>query len=89
MIMEPERKEKLMQDIETALDSIRPHLEKDGGNIEVVDVTDDMTVQIKWLGNCEACSMSAFTMKAGVEETLRSKIPGINAVEAINGVKFG
>jgi Fe-S cluster biogenesis protein NfuA len=70
--------------VDLALDDIRPHLFVDGGNIEVVDVTEDMRVQLKWLGNCEGCSMSAMTMKAGIEQTLRSKMPEIMGVEAVN-----
>jgi len=72
--------------VDQALESLRPHLKVDGGDIEVVEVTDDMTVKVKWLGNCEFCSMSAMTMKAGVEQTLKSKIPEIKAIEAVNGV---
>jgi Fe-S cluster biogenesis protein NfuA len=72
--------------VDAALESLRPHLKVDGGNIEVVEVTEDMTVKIKWLGNCEFCSMSAMTMKAGVEQTLKSKIPEIKSIEAINGL---
>lgn len=72
--------------VDAALESLRPHLKVDGGDIEVVEITDDMTVKIKWLGNCEFCSMSAMTMKAGVEQTLKSKIPEIKSIEAINGL---
>lgn len=76
----------LVDRIDAALEEIRPHLQVDGGNIEVVDVTDDMTVRVKWMGNCEFCSMSAMTMKAGVEQTLKSKIPEIQSIEAVNGI---
>jgi Fe-S cluster biogenesis protein NfuA len=76
----------LVERVDAALEEIRPHLQVDGGNIEVVEITDNMTVRIKWLGNCEFCSMSAMTMKAGVEQTLKSKIPEINAIEAVNGI---
>lgn len=76
----------LVDRVDAALEEIRPHLKVDGGNIEVVEVTDDMTVRVKWLGNCEFCSMSAMTMKAGVEQTLKSKIPEIQSIEAINGL---
>lgn len=76
----------LIERIDKALDDIRPHLAVDGGNIEVVDVTDDMNVKIKWLGNCEFCSMSIMTMKAGVEQAIRSKVPEIGNVEAVNGM---
>ena len=77
-------KEQLLERIENALASIRPHLAADGGNIEVVDITDDMRVKIKWMGNCETCSMSAMTMKAGIEFTIKSAIPEVIAVEAVN-----
>lgn len=79
----PEKKSLLMA-IDKALDDVRPHLAIDGGDVEVVDVTKDMHVRIKWLGNCENCSMSALTMKAGIQDALRNKIPGIQSVEAIN-----
>jgi len=81
-----EEKKVLMERVNVALDDIRPHLAVDGGDIEVVDVTEDMKVQIKWLGNCEMCSMSAMTMRAGIEETLKNKMPEITGVEAVNGV---
>lgn len=76
----------LVDRVDAALEEIRPHLKVDGGNIEVVEVTDDMTVRVKWLGNCEFCSMSAMTMKAGVEQTLKAKIPEIQSIEAVNGI---
>ena len=76
----------LINRINTALDTIRPHLAVDGGNVEVVDVTDEGIVQIKWLGNCEGCSMSIMTMKAGIEQVVLSKIPEVKGIEAINGV---
>ena len=76
----------LMDQINAALDEIRPHLSVDGGNIEVVELTDDMELKVKWMGNCEFCSMSAMTMKAGVEQAIRQKLPQIKKVTAINGV---
>lgn len=79
-------KKELLQRIDTALNDIRPHLAVDGGDIEVVDVTEDMHVKIKWLGSCETCNMSTMTMRAGVEQTLKGKIPEIEKVEAVNGV---
>ena len=84
--MSSEERITLIKDIDLILNDIRPHLAVDGGNIEVVDVTDDMTVKIKWLGNCENCSMSAMTMRAGVEQTIKSKYPSVTGVEAVNGL---
>ena len=54
--MSTEEKQELVLRVDQALEDIRPHLAVDGGNIEVVDITDGMEVQIKWLGNCESCS---------------------------------
>ncbi|MFZ1750401.1 MAG: NifU family protein [Saprospiraceae bacterium] len=71
--------------VNLALDEIRPHLAVDGGNIELVEVTEDNIVKIKWMGNCEHCSMSTMTMRAGVEQAIKSRIPQIQSVEAING----
>ena len=76
----------LMDQINAALDEIRPHIIVDGGNIEVVELTDDMELKVKWMGNCEFCSMSAMTMKAGVEQAIRQTLPQIKKVTAINGV---
>jgi Fe-S cluster biogenesis protein NfuA len=84
--MTTEIKDLLLTRIDTALNDIRPFLQVDGGNVEVVDITDDMTVQIKWLGMCESCSMSAMTMKAGIEQTLKSRMPEIKSVVALNGM---
>lgn len=85
--MSAQEKQNLIQQIDQALGDIRPHLAADGGDVEVVDVTDDMDVKVKWLGNCENCFMSIMTMKAGIEQAIKSKIPGINHVVAINGVE--
>ena len=76
----------LLERVDAALESVRPHLKVDGGNVEVVGVTEDMHVQIKWMGNCESCNMSAMTLRAGIEEAIRSKTPEIKGVVAINGV---
>jgi Fe-S cluster biogenesis protein NfuA len=77
--------QELFDRVNHALDEIRPHLAVDGGNIELVEITDDLIVRIKWIGNCEHCSMSAMTMKAGVEQAIKSRLPEIHSVEAING----
>lgn len=74
----------LLARIEASLSSIRPYLEADGGDIEIVDITDDNILQVKLTGACQTCPMSPTTMKAGVEEAIRAAIPEINAVQAIN-----
>ncbi len=79
-----EAKSSLVQKINHALGEIRPFLAIDGGNVEVVDVTDEMVVHVKWLGNCSNCSMSQMTMKAGVERAIMQQLPEIKSVIAIN-----
>ncbi len=84
--MSTSEKQKLMSKIDQALNEVRPHLAVDGGNVEVVDVTEDHIVKIKWLGTCEGCSMSAMTMRAGIEQAIRGQLPQIAGVEAVNGL---
>ncbi|MEI6594687.1 MAG: NifU family protein [Bacteroidota bacterium] len=74
----------LRERIEAALNSIRPFLHADGGDVEFVDVSDDMEVRLRLLGNCCNCGMSQMTMKAGIESGLRNAIPEIKSVVAIN-----
>lgn len=77
-------KKALIQRVEAALNTIRPHLKSDGGDISVVDITDDNKVLVKLLGSCESCPMSFMTMKAGVEMSIRSAVPEITGIEAIS-----
>lgn len=78
--MEAELKSK----IEFALDTIRPYLEADGGNVRIVEITDDMVLRIEMMGSCGSCPMSTMTLKAGVEDAIKRAIPEITKVEAIN-----
>ncbi|MEM7515206.1 MAG: NifU family protein [Bacteroidota bacterium] len=72
--------------IETALDSIREYLKSDGGDVKVHGLREDMILEVELLGNCEACSMSNMTMKAGIEQVIKRSIPEIVGVEAINSM---
>jgi len=74
----------LEERLNNALATIRPYLEADGGDVKVVGLTKDMVLQIELLGTCSSCSMSAMTLKAGVEQAVLKAVPEINAVEAIN-----
>ena len=69
--------------IEIALDSIRPFLQRDGGDVELVEVTKDNIVRVRLIGACESCSMSAMTLKAGIEEAVKNAIPVIQSVQAV------
>lgn len=74
----------LLEGIEASLDKIRPYLETDGGNVKVLEITDDMVLRLELLGACSSCSMSAMTMKAGIEEAIKKDIPEISSVDAVN-----
>jgi Fe-S cluster biogenesis protein NfuA len=79
-------KEQIGEKVNEALEQLRPFLEADGGNMELVDITDDMIVQVRLLGACSTCSMSAMTMKAGLEEAVKKAVPQIKAVVAVNSL---
>ena len=85
--MPNKEKQGLLERVDEALNSVRPHLAVDGGNVEVVEVTEDKVVRIKWLGTCENCSMTLMTMKAGIEQAIMGRIPEIVGVEAVNGLE--
>ncbi|MCO6494112.1 MAG: NifU family protein [Bacteroidetes bacterium] len=70
--------------VEEALDSIRPFLQMDGGDVELVEIDEDNNANIRLIGNCVSCSMSAMTMKAGIEGAIRKVAPEINKVVAVN-----
>lgn len=74
----------MREKIEEALNSIRPYLEADGGNVELLEITEDMVVKVELQGACKSCSMSSMTMKAGIEETIKRAVPEITKVEAVN-----
>jgi Fe-S cluster biogenesis protein NfuA len=70
--------------IETALDSVRPYLEADGGNVKLAEVTDDLIVRLELIGSCQTCPMNAMTFRAGLEESIRKAVPYVLRVEAVN-----
>ncbi len=74
----------LQQRIEDALDSIRPYLAADGGNVKIMDITEEGILKIELLGACGSCPMSAMTLKAGIEESVKKAVPEIVRVEAVN-----
>lgn len=74
----------ILERIEASLDTMRPYLQDDGGNVEVVGITEDMIVQVKLIGACSTCPQSYMTMKAGIEEAVKRSVPEIKGVIAIN-----
>jgi Fe-S cluster biogenesis protein NfuA len=76
-------KTNLLERVESALNNIRPYLEADGGNVKVIDITDEMIVKLELLGACGSCPMSMMTLKAGVEQSIKQEVPEIKGVSAI------
>jgi Fe-S cluster biogenesis protein NfuA len=74
----------LIERVEEALNSIRPYLEADAGNVSIVEITEEMVLKIRLLGSCESCPMSIMTLKAGIEQAVMKAVPEIVAVEAVN-----
>lgn len=70
--------------IEEALDSVRPFLKMDGGDVEFVEMNSKNEVILKLLGSCSGCSMSHMTMKAGIEEAIKRVLPDVTSVIALN-----
>lgn len=70
--------------VEDALDTIRPYLEADGGNVEIVEISSDNVLKIELKGACKTCNMSHMTMKSGIEETVKRAVPEIKEIISVN-----
>ncbi|HKG05421.1 MAG TPA: NifU family protein [Pedobacter sp.] len=74
----------LTEQVEQALETIRPYLIADGGDVAIDEITEDKVVKLKLLGNCGSCKMSFMTMKAGIEQAIMKAVPEITSVVAVN-----
>ncbi len=74
----------LMDKVNLAIDQLRPFLNADGGDMELVEITPEKVVKVRLLGACSDCSMSMMTLKAGLEDAVRKIAPEIQSVEAVS-----
>lgn len=74
----------LTEQVEAALETVRPYLIADGGNVALEEITSDNIVKLKLLGNCSSCKMSFMTMKAGIEQAILKAVPEIKGVVAVD-----
>ena len=74
----------LEEKVQSVLDKVRPMLQRDGGDVELVAVQDDGIVKVKLTGACSGCPMSTMTLKNAIEETIKKEIPEIKAVEQVS-----
>ncbi len=69
--------------IKAALEEIRPYLQADGGDISLIEVSDDLVVKVKFMGSCVDCPMNYQTMKNGVEKVIKTAVPDVKDVVSI------
>ena len=72
----------MQDDVETVLETIRPSLMADGGNVELVDI-DDGVVKLRLIGSCTSCSSSIMTLKMGIERALKKAVPMVRCIESV------
>ena len=73
----------MVEEVKKVLDMVRPALQADGGEVELVEVGDDGVVKVKLVGACGHCPMSTMTLKMGIERTLKEKVPGVTEVISV------
>jgi len=71
------------EEVEAALAEVRPALQRDGGDVELVEVTDDGIVKVRLQGACQGCPMAQMTLQMGIERVLKAKVPEVKSVEAV------
>ena len=76
--------DELTRKIEASLDSIRPYLKADGGNVKINEITPEYVVRLEFVGACGNCSMSTMTFKAGVEAAIKRDVPEVKGIQVIN-----
>lgn len=73
----------LKEKVEEVINKVRPNLQADGGDIELVEVTEDGVVKVKLQGACHGCPGAAMTLKMGVERLLKANVPEVKSVENV------
>ncbi len=79
---EVDEMDEMKEEVESVLETLRPQLMQDGGNVELVDIEDGI-VRLRLVGSCSSCSSSIMTLKMGIERALKKAIPMVRCIEAI------
>ena len=82
--MDKQNREDVLAKINQAIESVRPYLVADGGDIELLDVSDDLVIKVKLLGACQGCPFSEQTLRAGIEHAIRNEVPDIKELVSIS-----
>jgi Fe-S cluster biogenesis protein NfuA len=75
--------EMLKEKVQSALDKVRPSLQADGGDVQLVEVNENGVVKVKLVGACGGCPMSQMTLKMGIEKVLKQNVPEVKSVESV------
>jgi len=78
------QREVILNNINSAINEVRPYLKADGGDVELVDLLPDNTVKVRLMGACDGCQFSVMTLKAGIEQAIRKKFPEMKELVAIS-----
>ncbi|HQP31216.1 MAG TPA: NifU family protein [Deltaproteobacteria bacterium] len=73
----------MKEDVQKALDKTRGYLRQDGGDVELVDVSEDGVVKVKLMGACGGCPMATMTLKSMIEKVVKAEVPGVKTVESV------
>jgi Fe-S cluster biogenesis protein NfuA len=73
----------MREEVQAALDTVRPQLQADGGDAEIVEITEDGVVKLRLKGACGGCPMSQMTLKMGIERILKQQVPAVKSVESV------
>ena len=73
----------MKEEVKKALDEIRPSLQADGGDVELIEVVEDGVVKVKLVGACHGCPMAQMTLKNGIEKMLKQTVPGVRSVVSV------
>jgi len=73
----------MQEQVESALEKVRPALQRDGGDVELIEVTDDGVVKVRLQGACKGCPMAQMTLQMGIERVLKEMVPEVKTVEAV------
>lgn len=78
-----EDKDIILRKVQNVLEQVRPYLQADGGDVKLVELTDDMTVMVELTGTCGSCPYSTMTLKNGIENVMKKAVPEIKAVSQV------
>jgi Fe-S cluster biogenesis protein NfuA len=73
----------MKEEVQKIIERIRPNLQADGGDVELIDVGDDGVVKVRLVGACHGCPMAQMTLKNGIEKSLKQEIPGVKSVVSV------